>query len=117
MPSELLVFSHLRWTFVWQRPQQLISRLSARYDRTWFIEEPLVSDDVSAPTLRIEEHDHVTRVWLEVPASTGLRGAEAEAWDLYLDHLGDLLDRPFATVWLYTPMAVGLASRLDVEVL
>jgi hypothetical protein len=34
------VLSHLRWTFVWQRPQQLVSRLAAGFERTWFVEEP-----------------------------------------------------------------------------
>ncbi len=36
----LLCFSHLRWDFVWQRPQQLMSRF-ARERRVYFIEEPV----------------------------------------------------------------------------
>src|SRR3954453_16656126 len=39
-PPSLVVFSHLRWDFVYQRPQQLLSRLSARR-RVLFIEEPV----------------------------------------------------------------------------
>jgi glycosyltransferase involved in cell wall biosynthesis len=35
----LLCFSHLRWDFVWQRPQHLMSRF-ARNRRVFFIEEP-----------------------------------------------------------------------------
>ena len=35
----LIVFSHLRWDFVYQRPQHLMSRL-ARHYRIFFIEEP-----------------------------------------------------------------------------
>ncbi len=38
MSRDLIVLSHLRWTFVWQRPQHLVSRLAANYDRTWFVE-------------------------------------------------------------------------------
>nr|MDQ3354489.1 hypothetical protein [Actinomycetota bacterium] len=34
------MLSHLRWTFVWQRPQQLVSRLASGFERTWFVEEP-----------------------------------------------------------------------------
>src|SRR5689334_18901393 len=37
---DLLVFSHLRWDFVYQRPQHLISRFAA-HNRVWFWEEPL----------------------------------------------------------------------------
>ena len=37
--ADLVVFSHLRWDFVWQRPQHLITRL-ARHRRVFFVEEP-----------------------------------------------------------------------------
>jgi UDP-galactopyranose mutase len=40
---DLICFSHLRWNFVYQRPQHLISR-SARERRVFFIEEPETSD-------------------------------------------------------------------------
>jgi len=36
----LIVLSHLRWDFVFQRPQHLLSRLARRY-RIFFIEEPV----------------------------------------------------------------------------
>ena len=45
----LLCFSHLRWNFVFQRPQQLMTRLAAHY-RIWFWEEPIV-DGNDAPWL------------------------------------------------------------------
>src|SRR4029079_17887182 len=45
----LIVQTHLRWDFVWQRPQQLLSRL-ARTAPVLFIEEPLFSHDDAAPS-------------------------------------------------------------------
>lgn len=55
--SDLIVLSHLRWPWVWQRPQHLISRLAARRARdgarTFFVEEPLPAD-VPAPVLQVE---------------------------------------------------------------
>jgi len=48
----LIVHSHLRWDFVWQRPQQIFSRL-ANYHRILFIEEPVREE--GEPTLRISE--------------------------------------------------------------
>src|SRR5688572_18861559 len=48
----LIVQSHLRWDFVWQRPQQLMSRL-ARTAPVLFIEEPLFLDDLAAADLQI----------------------------------------------------------------
>ena len=45
MPSraDLIVFSHLPWNFVYQRPQHLLSRLAATY-RVIFIQEPVQHD-------------------------------------------------------------------------
>ena len=49
----LVVHCHLRWDFVWQRPQQLFSRLSEHH-RILFIEDPLPDEgqarlDISEP--------------------------------------------------------------------
>lgn len=38
--NDLICFSHLRWDFVYQRPQHLISRFAKKF-RTFFIEEPV----------------------------------------------------------------------------
>jgi UDP-galactopyranose mutase len=45
---EIVVHSHLRWDGVWQRPQQIISRL-ARNHRVCFVEEPIFRPAASAP--------------------------------------------------------------------
>jgi hypothetical protein len=45
----LVVFSHLRWNFVYQRPQHLLSRMASRWP-VFFIEEPILG----APSDRIE---------------------------------------------------------------
>ena len=42
----LIVHSHLRWDFVWQRPQQLLSRFG-RNQSVLFVEEPVFVDDVA----------------------------------------------------------------------
>src|SRR5690606_28254863 len=49
----LIVHCHLRWDFVWQRPQQLFSRLAAHH-AVLFVEDPLPTDgeaglDISEP--------------------------------------------------------------------
>jgi len=38
---DVICFSHLRWNFVFQRPQHLLSRC-ARDRRVFFVEEPVV---------------------------------------------------------------------------
>src|SRR3954463_5859844 len=48
----IIVHSHLRWDFVWQRPQQILSRFAAHVP-VLFIEEPIFLDDLSTPRLDI----------------------------------------------------------------
>ncbi|MDQ4149634.1 MAG: UDP-galactopyranose mutase [Actinomycetota bacterium] len=107
---DLIVFSHLRWTFVWQRPQHLISRMKVP-GRVWFIEEP-VSAEVAEPRLAIEDRGAVTRVWLEVPDKKphiGFGAPEASPYGKLLDQL--LWGVADPVVWLYTPMALDLAQQ------
>src|SRR5581483_3979853 len=47
---DLIVASHLRWSFVWQRPQQLLSRL-ARHHRILFVEEPVAAPEGATPLM------------------------------------------------------------------
>jgi beta-glucosidase/6-phospho-beta-glucosidase/beta-galactosidase/glycosyltransferase involved in cell wall biosynthesis len=125
--ADLVVLTHLRWTWVWQRPQHLVSRFAATRaaegGRTLFVEEP-VSGDVSEPCLRTEQHGLVTRMWLEVPAVDGVHES------LFFDDpraaaYGQLLDRYLRAddpdrqvdVLLYTPMALDVAEFLAARTL
>ncbi|CAN5122537.1 hypothetical protein BH24ACT1_BH24ACT1_11770 [soil metagenome] len=112
--TELVVLSHLRWTFVWQRPQQLVSRLAADFERTWFVEEPVAVEGLTEAVLRVEPHGQVNRVWLEVPAEVDVLGFGPATSNWYEQELGRLLgDQEDRTVWLYTPMALDLAQSLQ----
>ena len=46
---DLVVASHLRWNFVWQRPQQLLSRLAGKH-RILLIEEPEFAPEGETPS-------------------------------------------------------------------
>ncbi len=46
----IIVHCHLRWDFVWQRPQQILSRL-ARNAPILFVEEPIFLDDLASARL------------------------------------------------------------------
>jgi hypothetical protein len=119
---DLVVLSHLRWPWVWQRPQHVVSRLAAQRAaqgaRTWFVEEPVIGD-VDVPTLGSEQVDGLTRVWLELPreADPGRHpGFDTPAAAGYGDLLAEARQaagRPAGPdVWLYTPMALDVAQRL-----
>jgi glycosyltransferase involved in cell wall biosynthesis len=112
--DELVVLSHLRWDWVWQRPQHLISRVG-RGRRTWFVEEPVPVSDVTEPRLVTQETEIVTRVWLEVPGEPGTHvGFNDPRAESYFRHLSAFLGEAedARDVWLYTPMALDLALAL-----
>ena len=112
--DELVVLSHLRWDWVWQRPQHLISRIG-RGRRTWFVEEPLPVAGLAEPRLATEDAGVVTRVWLEVPGTPGSHaGFQDPRAESYFARLSALLGVPgdARDVWLYTPMALDLALAL-----
>jgi glycosyltransferase involved in cell wall biosynthesis len=58
----------LRWDFVWQRPQQILSRLAA-HTRILFLEEPIFLDDLS--TARLDISVPFANVFRAVPYISG----------------------------------------------
>lgn len=120
---DLVVLSHLRWSWVWQRPQHLVSRFARQRAqsgaRTWFVEEP-VAAEVGEPRIAFEERDGIVRVWLEVAGPNDPTGsisfADPRAADypaLLAKLLADQGCRPAPDRLLYTPMALDLACCLD----
>jgi glycosyltransferase involved in cell wall biosynthesis len=108
--APIIVHSHLRWDFVWQRPQQLLSRLAQR-NHVLFVEEPLYLDDIASARLDISLP--MTNMHRAVPMLPGtLRGQYDESIvrvrELVRRHigadgpLGGLFARPIQ--WFYTPM-------------
>ena len=106
----LIVHSHLRWDFVWQRPQQILSRLSQR-GHVLFVEEPVYLDDIGAP--RLDVSLPLPRVHRAVPMlPTSLRGDYDASISVTRDlvrkqvaadgPLANLFERPVQ--WFYTPM-------------
>jgi UDP-galactopyranose mutase len=110
--QSLIVFSHLRWDFVFQRPQHLMTRIAKNY-RVFFFEEPV--HDTGHDWLEIQ--NPVPNVFVCRPHSmVGEPGfVDAQLPTLYklLEHLVITKDVHAPVVWMYTPMAVPLLQRLD----
>jgi glycosyltransferase involved in cell wall biosynthesis len=105
----LVCFCHLRWNFVFQRPQHLLTRC-ARDRRVFFIEEPLFDSDVP----RIEISRDGSGVFVAVPhLAPGLsrRDVARELREL-IDGLFALHDIERCVLWYYTPMALAFSAHL-----
>jgi UDP-galactopyranose mutase len=111
MPT-IIVFSHLRWNFVYQRPQHLLTRLARQY-RILFMEEPVADAD----------EDFIEHL-LPAPNVEVLRPHVTSSASGFHDDLLPVLQGQLARflrehgiedylVWFYTPMALPLAAELQ----
>src|SRR3954454_6652877 len=109
MHQPLICLSHLRWDFVYQRPNHLMAR-AARDRLVFFVEEPVVSD--GGPMLELEQHDGVIVVRPRLPGGLSPAGREAVLADLLQELVErERIERPW--LWFYTPMALPWASGLE----
>ncbi len=108
---DLVCFSHLRWDFVYQRPQHLLSRC-AKNRRVFYIEEPVFGNS----SMRLDVRETYEGVYVVVPQlPDGLRSEIAitavmkeMTYRLFLEHAIDEY-----AFWYYTPMALRFTSHFN----
>lgn len=108
----IITFSHLRWDFVYQRPQHLLSRLASDH-RVIFIEEPQFTDSP-------EPHWHFDRPEKNVLICRPQTPSHAPGFhDEQMPHVAKLVRQLIEieqidnyVLWFYTPMALPLAEGL-----
>lgn len=107
--TDVVVFSHLRWDFVYQRPQHLLSRC-ARKRRVFFVEEPIFGNC----SMRLDVREADPGVHVVVPyLPEGLRSEIAInavmkdlTRQLFLAHgINEYI------FWYYTPMALRFTDH------
>jgi glycosyltransferase involved in cell wall biosynthesis len=109
---DLVCFSHLRWNFVYQRPQHLLSRFS-KHTRVFFIEEPIFH---TAP-----EKLHINKaegnVYVVVPhLQHGLNEKQIiTRQKAMIAELFSMMDINRYFSWYYTPMAIPFTDHLKPE--
>lgn len=104
---DLVCFSHLRWDFVFQRPQQLMSRF-ARTRRVLFVEEPIF-EPVPGGQLRVTSRPGGVDVAVPVlPEGVSQRDAIDLQHQMLAQHVA-LQFGPRPTFWFQTPMAHAFA--------
>lgn len=106
---DLVCFSHLRWDFVYQRPQHLISRFG-KHTRAFFIEEPVFTEGEEHMKVKLSPEG----VYVATPhVNPGL--PEEEVTRRTRSLVDDLfLEKEIANyvLWYYTPMALACSDHL-----
>lgn len=117
-PIPLIAFSHLGWDWVWQRPQQYLSRFARRHP-VLFVETYCSDVAATRVDLRvIPEHPNVTVLQMHLPAQRWADGPyiDRERRRALRVTLANELAGRFARplLWFYDPMAVtAFAGHLD----
>ena len=122
--QDLICISHLRWDFVWQRPQHILSRLAKHY-RIFFVEEPMTDKSAGEPRLAVSTgrgEDPVTVIRLMQPADENrwIGHGDTQTQQTYEDLLAQFLEQQGSTgriLWLYTPMAAPFVAALRPDML
>jgi glycosyltransferase involved in cell wall biosynthesis len=105
----LIVHCHLRWDFVWQRPQQIFSRLADNH-RILFMEDPVIAE--GEPRLDITEvQPNIVRLVPQIPQALAVNSdRDAEIFlplirQALREHplLAGRFDMPVQ--WFYSPMS------------
>jgi UDP-galactopyranose mutase len=108
----IVAFSHLRWNFVYQRPQHLLSRLAAKRP-VFFIEEPELDSDGPPRWERSTPQPNVTVLRPRTPiAAPGFHAEQLSALEPLVAELAAELGDETVVAWLYTPMALPLTEAL-----
>jgi UDP-galactopyranose mutase len=106
----LICFSHLRWNFVFQRPQHLMARLAQNYDVVYW-EEPQATD-AEHPYLDVRIAQSGVRVATPyLPADLDERDQEAALRRLLNNMLTG--DNRLLVRWYYTPMMLPFSRHLN----
>jgi UDP-galactopyranose mutase len=106
---DLVCFSHLRWDFVYQRPQHLMSRF-AREGRVFYIEEPVHSSGAPHLVRRIDKSG-VCVVVPHLPNGLAPEAVRCVQSQLLHDMFAECGIRQ-CIAWFYTPMAYAFTHDL-----
>lgn len=109
---DLVCLSHLRWDFVFQRPQHLMTRC-ARDRRTFFFEEPIFDiEPGGSPRLDVTQPEAGLHLYRAVPH---LPMRSKIPVQLHGDLLRQMMEEyhiDHYVLWYYTPMALPFSDDL-----
>lgn len=108
--KDIICLSHLRWDFVYQRPQHLISRFARSGKRVFYFEEPVTGG--SETRLEIIEKEDNLFVCVSHISDEDEGGNLARMQREMLDELIEREEIEDFLLWFYTPTAMNFAAHL-----
>jgi UDP-galactopyranose mutase len=110
---DLVCLSHLRWNFVFQRPQHLLSRLTASFRRVFFVEEPVETEGPAHLAVRTEPCGVTVAVPHLPPTHLHDPLVSQTTQRALLDELLAREEIAEFVLWYYTPMALAFSAHLE----
>jgi UDP-galactopyranose mutase len=110
-PEDLVCLSHLRWGFVYQRPQHLLSRFS-KQQRVFFVEEPVPASGVPRMEIIRCPESGVNICVPQMPEGLS-RASQDTILKLLLNNLLTEQQITDYLLWYYTPMALSFSTHLQ----
>jgi glycosyltransferase involved in cell wall biosynthesis len=110
MPTKSLIcFSHLRWDFVFQRPQHLLTRFAANAN-VYYFEEPMFDAKQEAYLSLSPRSSSLTVIVPHIKEGTVASEVNATLMGL-LDKFFQNTEMQNWTFWYYTPMALSFTDK------
>lgn len=109
--TDLVCFSHLRWNFVYQRPQHLMSRY-AKSARVFFVEEPM--HDATGESF-LEVTNPSENIWVVVPHLTSTNDENQNVIQQRELFAKLFIDKEIVNYffWYYTPMSLAFTDLFN----
>lgn len=101
---DIIVFSHLRWDFIYHRPRHLFSRISKRY-KTLFVEAPIYNESREEISFKVE---------IITPGLSVLK-PRVNSMDAIQKILQRLSVEKVKYVWFYSPAFLNLLNFISTD--
>jgi UDP-galactopyranose mutase len=111
---DLVCLTHLRWDYVFQRPQHIMTRF-ARERRVYYVEEPRFDNG----PYRLSIHQDQSGVNIVIPYLTHAMSKE-EGARVHRQMMDELLTEQKIQryiLWYYTPMALSFSEHLEPDIM
>ena len=107
---DLICFNHIRWNFVYQRPQHLLTRF-ALYNRVFVIEESLLDGRSNYYDIEDQKEDSLSVIKLYLSREL-CPEQKNETLRKLIDSLMYAMNITHYILWYYTPMALEYSDHL-----